>query len=270
MAAVQIGDRLEFYILLSMLPTLSQALKPTSKDLEEPRLKYVTSSFMKDIATMNMAFTFGFNGSARNVALWTHQSVLEQQPNLSSLMSKLKDVDGDLSSTDAISGVKTTHVTEYSLESYCALIRYLYCGQVQLEVDLDDFAIGSPPNKPFSPSCKNRPIIVTKVPSRRYTTWEELFQIADCYQVSELREYYLDKIVEVLDTSTALDVLFRYAYRYPDLKATALQHVANSMTELYSKSKDPFSAYAEHPQRHELMSEALYLVFTAKAHIREP
>ena len=71
----------------------------------------------------------------------------------------------------------------------------------------------------------------------------------------------------MLDISNALDVLFRYAYRYPDLKETALKHVADNLTEMYSKSKDPFSAYAEHPQRHELMSEALHLMFKAKAQI---
>ncbi|KAF9372622.1 hypothetical protein CPB97_001111 [Podila verticillata] len=247
-----------------------------------PKFKEVMSPLLKDIATMNMAFTFGLHGSARNVALWGHQSILAQLPSLSALISKLKDIEGDPSSPEAISGVKTTHVTEYSLEAYCALVRYLYTSEITIEVDLNDFAIGGPPNKPFSPSCKNRANIDGLFPSkdtvspsaklnkpvvtsRRTSTWSDLFQIADCYQVTELRKYCLDKILETLNASTALDVLFNYAYRYPDLKATALKYAADSMTELYSKGKDPLSAYADHPKRHELMSEVMYVVFRAKS-----
>lgn len=280
---MQIDDRLKFNILLSNTPNLAQISKPKRADLEVPRLKNVTSLLMKDISTMNMAFTFGLSGSSRNVALWAHQSVLEQLPSLLSLMNKLKDIEGDPSSAEVASRVKTTHVTEYSLESYCCLICYLYGGMIQLTVDLDDFAIGTPPNRPLSPSCRDRPAIdglfsftlsgTREVHSNKTThslpstTWEELFQIADCYRATELREYCREKIEETLDVSNALDVLFRYAYRYPDLKETALKHVADNLTEMYSKSKDPFAAYTEHPQRHELMSEALHLMFKAKAQI---
>ncbi|KAF9379643.1 hypothetical protein CPB97_008857, partial [Podila verticillata] len=158
MAAVQVKERLEFDIFLSLCPTVTQTLNPREVDQDVPKPKNAMYSLMKDISTMNMAFTFGFNGSARNVALWVHQSMLSQQSSFSSLISKLKDVKGDSSSAEAVSGVKTTHVTEYSLEAYCALIRYLYTSEIKLEVDLDDFAIGTPPNKPFSPSCKERPI----------------------------------------------------------------------------------------------------------------
>ncbi|KAF9377407.1 hypothetical protein CPC16_011843 [Podila verticillata] len=224
-------------------------------------------------------------------------SILAQRPALAKVIEKLKVIEGD-STTDSgsMESVKSIHVTEYSLASYCSLVRYLYTGHVALEVDLNNFAIGYPPNKPFSPSCKNRlhidPSSLRSLPStdlssgaspceftapkpnepplehRIVATWHELFQITDCYQVSELREYCLEKIMEDLDSSTVLDVLFQYSYRYPDLKEKVLQNVADSMTELYSKSKDPFAAYAEHPQRHELMSEALHLVFMARAQIK--
>ena len=145
---------------------------------------------------MDMAFTFGFSDSARNVALWAYQSVLSQQPSLSSLMSKLKDVEGDPSAPEAVSEVKTIHVAEYSLEAYCALVRYLYTNEMKLEIDLDNFVIGGPPNRPFSPSCKKRPdinglfkdnsspsSIAEDTLNKHSTTWQELLSMADCYDI---------------------------------------------------------------------------------------
>ncbi|KAI9236348.1 MAG: hypothetical protein BYD32DRAFT_462624 [Podila humilis] len=287
MAAVQIKERLEFDILLSTCISTVQIPRPKSA---VTRLKYVMASLMGDIATTNMAFTFGYNGSARNIAIWAHQSILQQIPSFHSLISKLKDFESDPFNSGALSSVKTAHVTEYSLEAYCALIRYIYCDTIDLHINLDHFPIGRAPTKPFSISCKERLVIdgpfwptvpVSKrPPSTRPSpdnvdlhhhldaTWEELFQLADCYQVEVLRAYCQEQIVDGLDSSTVLDVLFRYAYRYPDLKESVLEFVANSITELYAKSKDPFAAYAEHPHRHELMSEALRLVFMAKAQIK--
>ncbi|KAI9236328.1 MAG: hypothetical protein BYD32DRAFT_488159 [Podila humilis] len=110
------------------------------------------SSFWTDIATANMAFTFGFNCSVCNVALWVHQSVLSQHPFLALFINKLHDVEGSADSSS--SGVKSTHVTKYSIESYCGLIRFFYTGIIDLEVDLGDFAIGCPPDKQFSGTCK--------------------------------------------------------------------------------------------------------------------
>lgn len=114
---------------------------------------------MKSISTMDMAFTFGVQDGVRNVGLWAQQDVFAQQPVLAALIRKLKAVEGSSSDSELVAGIKSHHVTEYSLESYCVLIRFMYCGVIDLNVDLIDFAIGFPPNKPFSLSCKNRPDI---------------------------------------------------------------------------------------------------------------
>lgn len=291
MASVTIDQRLDFDIVLSTWkelylvphPTNSKISTSKKKAIVEPKLKEVMSPLLKDIATMNMVFTFGINGSPRNVALWAHQSVLSRQPRIAALISKLKEVESDPASPEALYGVKTTHVTEHSLESYCSLVRFIYTSEVKLEVDLEEFAIGYPPNKPLTASCKNRPVIEglftpnssssTSVASdepvepRSATTWSELFQIADCYEVTELREYCLDKVVETLDASTALNVLYGFAYRYPDLKKIVLQYVADNMSNMYTESQDPFSAFESHPERHALLAEVLQLVFKAKTQI---
>ncbi|KAG0087885.1 hypothetical protein BGZ92_006874 [Podila epicladia] len=295
MASVKIDRRLDFDIVLSTWTELYQipktkvtndaksAATKSNRDEGAPKLKDALSPLLKDISTMNMAFTFGLNGSARNIALWAHQSVLSRQSSIASLIEKLKDVETDPSSPTTLSGVKTTHVNEYPLEAYCALVRYLYTNEIKLEIDLEDFAIGCPPNKPLSASCKNRPTIdglfttgessspkadsgeISK--SGLVAKWSDLFQIADCYRVAGLREYSLEKIVETMDNSTALDVLYSFAYRYTDLKKIVLHYVADNMSGLYATSHDPFAAFDGHHERNTLLAEVLQIVFMAKAKV---
>ncbi|KAG0034403.1 hypothetical protein BGZ81_004884 [Podila clonocystis] len=270
LASVQVKQRLDFDIVLSTCPSVqNEASKSTT----------FTPSLLKDIATMNMAFSFGFNGSPRNVALWAHQSILSQQPILAALMSKLPDVESGPSAPGAVSGVKTTHVTEYSLEAYCALVRYLYTSEIKLEVDLTDFAVGCPPDKPFSASCKKLPPVdglfapaalpsSSKVPVsdfKRNTNWHELFAVADCYDVKHLRKYCREKIVDSITDKNALQILFDFAYKYEDMKETLLEFVAKNMNKLFGQDRDPFEEYKDHPERYPLLVRALQLKFKAVA-----
>ncbi|KAG0339852.1 hypothetical protein BG000_001195 [Podila horticola] len=281
--SIRFDDHLEFEVVLSENEFVHKIGRVAEQVTMETR--NILAALMGDIATQDFAFTFGLNGSARNVSLWAHQSVLSQWPVLAKLIGKLKVIEGASTDSGNVATVKSIHVSEYSLQSYCTLIRFFYTGKVGREVDLKNFGVGQPPNRPFSVDCKSRPAInvllepQSSLPSAKsdeladptlIVTWSELFQVAYCYQVTELGEYCRDKIIEELDTSTALDVLFGFAYRYPDLKLMVLRFVANAMEDLYEMSHDPFSSYAEHPQRHELMSEALHIVFSAKAHNREP
>ncbi|KAG0034402.1 hypothetical protein BGZ81_004883 [Podila clonocystis] len=238
-----------------------------------PKPTDILSSLMRDLATTNMAFTFGFNRSARNVALWVHQSVLSHQPYMASLIDKLPDVES--SGDSSISGVKSIHVTEYSLESYCSLVRFLYTGTIDLDVDLEDFAVGCPPNKPYSATnCKKRPIVEglytmgstkegDEVGVKRRTDWRELFQVADCYEVKRLREHCKGKIVASIAKENALEMLFKFAYKYKDMQDLLLQFVADNMDLLFvqAKGEDPFEAYKDHPERHSLLIQALQLKF---------
>ncbi|KAF9317844.1 hypothetical protein BG003_000240 [Podila horticola] len=111
--------------------------KPKVEQAQVSKSQFIISSLLKDIPTINMTFTFGFNGSARNVALWGHQSIILQQQILSSFITKLQDVECDPSFSEAACGVKTIHVTEYSPKAHCALARYLYTSDIELENALE-------------------------------------------------------------------------------------------------------------------------------------
>lgn len=236
---------------------------------------------MKDIGTMDVALTFGLNGRGRNVALWAHQSVLAQEPGLAKLIRKLKAVEGSSTDLAVVPKVQSYHVTEYSLEAYCCFIRFLYSGEVEIEVDLDDFAIGYPPNKPFSVHCKERPTLEELFPSGssistdphsgknqtvtnslvRWATFSEVFQLADCYEVGDLRLHCRDRIIRCLSVSNSLSVLFGFGYRFEDIKIELLKYVVDNLDKMYATCEDPFEDFKDHPHRPTLLAEILKIKF---------
>ncbi|KAF9313518.1 hypothetical protein BG003_005092 [Podila horticola] len=251
----------------------------------EPRYHRTIASLMRDIRTMDIALTFGINGGARNVALWAHRSVLEQEPGLAKLLNKLKDIEGPSAGSLADAGVQSYHVTEYPLDAYCALIRFLYSGKIEVQVDLNDFAIGSPPNNPFTLLCKERPVVdglfsstastgsdplldtkaVVATPKERSTTFGELFQLADCYEVQDLRGHCRTRIIESMNETNAMSILFGFAYRFEDLKTVVLKFVVDHLNKMYAGDKDPFEDYKEHPERSTLLADMLKLKFKNSA-----
>ncbi|KAF9333881.1 hypothetical protein BG006_003034 [Podila minutissima] len=70
-----------------------------------------------------------------------------------------------------------------------------------------------------------------------------------------------------MDNSTALDVLYGFAYRYSDLKEIVLQYVFDNMPDLNAASQDPFAAFEGHPERHTLLTEVLQIVHKDKAQV---
>ncbi|KAF9327424.1 hypothetical protein BG006_009259 [Podila minutissima] len=176
-------------------------------------------------------------------------------------------------------------VTEFSLESYCNLIRYLYTGTIELKIDLNDFSIGSTPNKPFLLNCKERPVVeglfyshasigsdplldtktAAAVLKVEHTTSGELLQHADCYQVRDLRGYCRAWIIESMDKSNAMSILFGFAYRFEDLKSVVLKFVVDHLDKMYAGEKDPFEEYKDHPERSTLLADLLKFKFKAPA-----
>lgn len=282
--AVQAGDRLEFDIILST----SKDSKHVSSAPERivPINHHILDTLMKDINTMDIQFTFGSSSGTAKVSLWAHQSVLAHQPALARLIEKLRDIEGDGTGGKAHGTVVSTHITEYTLESYCCLIRYLYTGDINLDVDLSDFAIGYLPSEAIVVSVKkgisvkslfstasspassksgsksdpsSEPPSEVGSPTLKTTStlWKDVFQVADCHDVKELRDYCRGKIIAALCVSNVLENLFEFAYRYSDLKEEVLKFLADNIGQMYAQDLDPFSAYEDHPHRHALLAEAL-------------
>ncbi|KAF9329649.1 hypothetical protein BG006_007293 [Podila minutissima] len=221
---VSVDKWVVFDVILSTSKDSVSDLKATERSYTI--CKSVVMLLMKDIGTMDIALTFGISGRARNGALWAHRSVLEQQSGLAKLISKLKAVEGSWTDSGVAASVQSYHVTEFSLESYCVLIRYMYTGIIDLEVDLNDSAIGFPPNQPFTIACKERPTVKGL--------------LVDCSGVQDLRAHCRSRIIASTDVRNVLSILFGYAYRFKDLKSVVLKFVVNHLDKLNAGDMNPF------------------------------
>ncbi|KAG0035411.1 hypothetical protein BGZ82_005279 [Podila clonocystis] len=278
---VQHGSEYRFRVMLSNKEEVkhikgNSSPNPPALAMQSNQI-YNFATMMKNIDTMHMVFTFGIDGSDCNVGLWAHQQILAQQPGLAHLIEKLRVVEGSPSDSVVVAGIKSHHVTGYSLETYCCLVRFLFTSEISIDVDLNYFAIGCPPIKPFSLQCKERPAVqglfsvadppttesgsdskTASTPSSiRTSSFGKLFQLADCFSIRELRDYCRGKIISSLESANAVEILFSYAYRYGDLKNEVLSFVAQNMDKMYSGDEDPFEPYADYPKRHALLTEAL-------------
>ncbi|KAG0031333.1 hypothetical protein BGZ82_007036 [Podila clonocystis] len=244
------------------------------------------ANLMKDIASMDLAFTFEGNVHSPRVSLWAHRLILAQVPEIAKLIDYEKPNEGILNSAF----INTLNISEYSLESFCCLLRFLYTREAKLEVDLDDYAIGAFPSKSTSCICKVRPAAEELLPSTatiashanfddggtgspsavvRAASYNELFQLAAMYDIVELRNHCRVKIVESLDSldaSNMLEILFEFGYRYKDLKDVVLHHVADNLEKMYAGGGvDPLHKYSDHPEKQALLAEVLMLKFKTSA-----
>lgn len=187
------------------------------------------------------------------------------------MIDKLKVIEDSSAQSVITAGAMSYHVTEYSLESYCSLIRFLYTGIIDLQVDLNDFAIGALPTKPYSLASKERPAVeglFTSTPSPgsdagtdvnatkawplvRATTPSEPFRLSDCYQLQDLRAHCRTQILGDMNVSNALDVLFGFANCSEDSKNVVLNFVAENLDKIFGEDddEDPFEKYKDHPPR---------------------
>ncbi|KAG0337769.1 hypothetical protein BG000_004996 [Podila horticola] len=239
---VSIGQHVAFDIVLST-PKLNPTISPKKIDIYPEYGQSSLETLMKDIGSMDVALTFGVDGRARNIALWAHRSVLAQQPGLAMLISKLKSVEG--------SRIQSHHVYDYSLEGYCSLIRFLYTGKILLQVNLDDFAIGCPPNKPFS--RPNRPFSLACNEQRTLENFFSLSLSADADVGLKTEAAAAHRLMR----ATTFSELFLLADCYEDLKDEVLQYVSEHLDTMYSDGEDPFEKYKDHPESHTLLASAL-------------
>lgn len=260
MSDVMVDDRIMFSSILSTCKDSEQDPN-TSENLYFRRLGAMLV-LMRVIGTLDVVLTFDLNDGAGNVTLWAHHSALAQEPDLAKLIDKLKVVESFSIMSSIAAGAMSYHVTNYSLESYYSLVHFLYTGIIDLQVNLNDFAIGSPPTKPYSLACKERlafeglftstpsPCLdastdadTTKVrPLVPVVTLNELFQLADCYQVQDLRAHCRTWIIKSLSSSNSLKILFEFAYRNEDLRSVILKVVPKSLDKNFWRRRQRESA----------------------------
>ncbi|KFH72932.1 hypothetical protein MVEG_00157 [Podila verticillata NRRL 6337] len=153
-----------------------------------------TLTDMKDMATLDFAFVFKQPTIHSQVAIWTHQDVLASSIQLANYFMTPNKVYGR--SGPRRYSISFVRVSYCLLESYCAMIRFLYSRQLALEIDLREFvltstAILSPDKQRLVRSAVVEGILVKPL---RETTWDDVYKLAMGFEMKSLKARCLEKV----------------------------------------------------------------------------
>ncbi|KAF9110183.1 hypothetical protein BGX27_006697 [Mortierella sp. AM989] len=140
-------------------------------------------------------------------------------------------------------GVKTIKIRDTDVQCFRLLIEYLYLGRLGL------FSI---PRTLTEDEAKDS-----------LPTWEDVYLIADRYNVVDLRRMAATRILSGLSTSWAIPFLFRTAYLFDDLRSSVVKFIVqNNMAEV--TGKDSLAKYYDHPECSSILTDLLAVLWKIK------
>ncbi|KAG0006199.1 hypothetical protein BGZ79_006893 [Entomortierella chlamydospora] len=226
---------------------------------------------MSDIATTDMIFTFPSTAEGRCIGLCAHQAILQKHEKLSALLSKLAEVKVSCSiegsENEYSLPVKMLSIPSFSLEAFCCLIRFLYTGVIDLEVKPDLFSIIEVEARQLLPVTRTKEALAqsrSRLSPMKTVSWDELFELADCYGTKNLREYCRQKILASIKKEQVIGMLFKIGRFHKDLKQPMLDYIADHYEELFADSADPFLEHMHDANSHSLFVEALHCYLEGK------
>ncbi|KAG0214267.1 hypothetical protein BGX33_002289 [Mortierella sp. NVP41] len=301
-ATVKVDADLDFDIVLSTEETMARTPHnlPTKNHDILPDL-------LGDSRSVDVCFVFPSDDTYPNVRLWAHQLVLERASildqalfddhsssmaelnnkltELTELLSKnnrFKELTKRLPKSKGTTGYNRISPTtpgnvdmqQYSLATFCALLRFIYTGEIRTTVDLADFVLSTPAdagNKPYGTlyhheEYRDSPLIQWNL-QRHYsggavkaTSYQDLMLVAHHYRLYDLAESCQDMVVLELDTRNICNFLLNVVPVYPQIKEPALEYVMRNRDVLLGGGRDMFADYKDHPDCHKLMVEIMQLM----------
>ena len=155
-----------------------------------------------------------------------HKVVLAQWPYFKSMFSS-EFIEGS-------SGMAPIRIKDVNAKTFKAMMYFMYVGEVE--------------SGPVELLKSHDPIQAAKV------SWEALYLAADRYQIDDLRKLALDKITGNLSKMDAIELLFRSAYLFEELRAPVIAYIAKERHSEVAK-KDIREKYVDHPEYCELLGE---------------
>lgn len=140
---------------------------------------------MKDVTDVNFAFVFDLSGSGRLVALWANHTVLTKASDQFQKLHRFNVPDWrNVTPSLWLLSVFVAWVLEDPLVPYCAMIRYLYTGQLELEVDMRQFLITEWPIQALA-ELREKKVNLNEVWAGpvRTLSLSELCELAERYQL---------------------------------------------------------------------------------------
>ncbi|KAG0336210.1 hypothetical protein BG005_004356, partial [Podila minutissima] len=156
---------------------------------QDPGMSLLQSAFalMRDATTMNFAFVFKCSGMDRQVALWVHQFQLGKNGDRFQELYHFV-LESDAPPSALRYNMHFTQAPGHYFLPYCALVRYLYTGQVEFEVDLREFMITDwPVTSPVQVPEQSADLQRLLAEPVKKVLPANLSKLADRYQLKELQ-----------------------------------------------------------------------------------
>ncbi|KAF9323932.1 hypothetical protein BG006_001000 [Podila minutissima] len=176
----------------------------------------------------NTLTTVHQKGSTMSVThtIGAHKVVLAQWPYFRTIFSS-DFVEGS-------SGLTPIRIKDVNAKTFKAMIYFMYVGEVE--------------SGPIEMLKSHDPAQAAEV------SWEALYLAADRYRIDDLRKLALDMITENLSKVDAIELLFRSAYLFEELRGPVIRHIAKARHDEVAK-KEIRGKYMNHFEFCELLGE---------------
>ncbi|ORZ09069.1 hypothetical protein BCR41DRAFT_140529 [Lobosporangium transversale] len=213
---------------------VSSSMTEVDKDqgLLKPKSKDDIDSIKKDKGKGGSSI----NSSATTIEVVTaHKIVLSQFEYFRTMFSS--------SFAEGGPGAKTIRIKDTDPQCFRILIEHLYLGQLTSNME---------------PRITTEDFVQENVP-----TWEDVYLVADRYNVTELRDRAAERILRNLSTAWVVPFLFRTAYLFEDLRLPVIKYIVQFCMSSVA-AKDALAKYYEHEECSSIMADILKELWTAK------
>ncbi|KAF9344643.1 hypothetical protein BGX34_005465 [Mortierella sp. NVP85] len=287
-----------FDIILSIDKSLEHRTIPKRLVTSLSTRRGMLLSLLKDVHSVDVCFVFTSDHSYPKVGLWAHRAVLSKikvfeelileatkalEATKESQATKSASSERDQESADTSHqqtgkektpeepSILTIQVDKFPLATMCSLLYYIYSGEVQLSIPSSQFAISKAEsaivlydtNGKTRESIRWDPLSADSAWKLKDVSWEELGLAAEHYGLAELRTLCEKEIIEVMDETNAIDILFNVGYHIEAVKKKALSFIVEHMESLSVGNSNPFERFRDHPGCHDMLVEVI-LAKTAK------
>ncbi|KAG0239053.1 hypothetical protein BGX31_003071 [Mortierella sp. GBA43] len=213
---------------------------------------------LKDPRSANVAFVFTIHNCQRKVGLWANLTFLDKYPRFQDL----------LDNTNAAPVIAP--IEGISLTTFCVLLKYLYTEDVDLNIDPSQYLLCDMDHKPWASSSTVLSKSLKEYNAAQFyatwnvkdkVTWSDLFLAADRFEIADLRQLSLDKLLESVNKDNAVEILFGVGMCFKEeIRDPVMKYISENLDDGFSiQTHDPFKQFTKHDRFPEVMLELLRL-----------
>ncbi|KAG0066250.1 hypothetical protein BGZ89_007458 [Linnemannia elongata] len=233
--------------------------------------------FLRDRRSVDVQFLFEteLTPNGRVAALWAHRLVLSRYPALDALVRSAETCENGCASGPVT--VRMPH--SISLAAFSGLLYYLYTGNVQFSMQPDMFALSQvDPDSNTDAVMVDGLYLVDTMPScevicKPLADWcvedaeslwptrglpcRELHSTARHFGITDLQELCLEGMVESINASNVVEMLFEFGGSSATVHEAGLNFVNENLAVLFAEGRDPFLGYREREECYGIMVEVM-------------